>query len=134
MVTRHDAPYWQIAVQILQTSTGPSAKGKLAQRFLDGLAWYGDAVSEQSEAGKLVRFVVLLNAFFVCVALCRCGPREHQESQQRAAAHVLGVGAKFRHATVEGRERSVHQVGTARVYLYARCEVFSEAFFRALAR
>jgi len=60
MVTRHDAPYWQIAVQILQTSTGPSAKGKLAQRFLDGLAWYGDAVSEQSEAGKLVKFVAAL--------------------------------------------------------------------------
>jgi len=47
---------------------------------------------------------------------------------------VLGVGAQFRYATVEGRERSVHQVGTACVYVYARCEVFSEAFFRALAR
>src|SRR5260370_35743738 len=53
MITRQYAPYWEIAVQIRQNVVGPSAKGNMAHRRLDGLPWNGDAESEQRAAGEL---------------------------------------------------------------------------------
>jgi len=60
MITTRYQLYWDAAVEILGSSTALARPRKLHQRFLDALAWYGDAVSEQMQAGRLVKFVAAL--------------------------------------------------------------------------
>lgn len=121
MITRQYAPYWQIAVQILQTPAGPSAKGKLAQRFLDGLAWYGDAVSEQSEAGKLVKFVAALERISITqgessggnklsrrAAMQACeGPEESFRKYLAACVNIYAGRSNLMHGALSPLDRRV---------------------------
>ncbi len=51
------ASHFELAKTILYSSVGFSDPPPLCIRFIDALSWYGDAVSEQSPAAKIVKFV-----------------------------------------------------------------------------
>src|SRR5690242_13994721 len=58
MITSHYN--WTAATKILESSIASVETRKLYQRFLDALTWYGDGISEETYAGKLVKFVAAL--------------------------------------------------------------------------
>src|SRR5207253_161305 len=56
---------WTAATKILESSIASVETRKLYQRFLDALTWYGDGISEETYAGKLVKFVAALERITV---------------------------------------------------------------------
>jgi len=56
---------WPLATKVLQSSSALGEPRKLYQRFLDALTWYGDGVSDETYAGKLVKFVAALERITV---------------------------------------------------------------------
>jgi hypothetical protein len=51
------ADYLEISVKAIDTIISFEKTPPLCERFLDALSWYGDAVTESSEAAKIVKFV-----------------------------------------------------------------------------
>jgi hypothetical protein len=54
---QEDGFYLRTAEKTLESLIDPSRKAPLNQRFLDALAWYGDAVGELSPAARVVKYV-----------------------------------------------------------------------------
>lgn len=52
--------YFELATNVLEKSLGFSNPPPLCVRFVDALSWYGDAVSEQSFAAKIVKYVTAI--------------------------------------------------------------------------
>jgi len=51
------AYHFGLASKVLELSLGFSDPPPLCSRFIDALSWFGDAVSEQSHAAKIIKFV-----------------------------------------------------------------------------
>jgi len=57
ILSTNAAYHFGLATKVLELSLGFSDPPPLCTRFIDALSWYGDAVSEQSHAAKIVKFV-----------------------------------------------------------------------------
>lgn len=57
ILNTNTAYHFGLATKVLELSIGFSDPPPLCTRFIDALSWYGDAVSEQSHAAKIIKFV-----------------------------------------------------------------------------
>lgn len=72
------------ATVVLTHAAGFADPPPLCRRFLDALAWYGDAVNEPSAAARIIKFVTAIEA------MCGTGPeRDAQGKEIRGVTEIV---------------------------------------------
>lgn len=97
------AYHFGLATKVLELSLGFSEPPPLCTRFLDALSWYGDAVSEQSHAAKIVKFVSSIER------ITGTGIEKDDVGRERGVTEIVANRSSILHSIATG-ERLVDSI------------------------
>lgn len=98
--------YFGLATKALELSIGFSDPPPLCTRFIDALSWYGDAVSEQSYAAKIVKFVTSIER------ITGTGIEKYDDGRVRTVTEI-----------VVNRSSILHSIATNETLSESKCKV-----------
>jgi hypothetical protein len=96
--------HFKLAEKSLEAFLDTKGEMLLSQRFVDALAWYGDAVSEPSPASKVVKYVSAMERMTVT------GKEWNENKEERSITEILTRRSAILHHDPDNLDSSLKEI------------------------